>query len=160
MVSVQGKPTDAGCYRGVKKFGSCQTITQNGESLSMEVPTESTDCLARQRAAYLKDPVPSAESRRADWHYTACSRKTKPRSCRPSMRTLACGQRPKRDCSNCFQCGKELRSAMSHVGKWMRPQKRTVDWLVFTGARNRAIPQPLGVVGVIVLWNFPIQLSF
>ena len=32
----------------------------------MEVPTEFIDCLARQRAAYLKDPVPSAKSRRAD----------------------------------------------------------------------------------------------
>ena len=32
----------------------------------MEIPTEFIDCLARQRAAYLKDPVPSAKSRRAD----------------------------------------------------------------------------------------------
>ena len=50
--------------------------------------------------------------------------------------------------------------AISHVGKWMRPQKRSVDWLIFPGAKNRVIPQPLGVVGVIVPWNFPIQLSF
>ncbi|WP_456763168.1 aldehyde dehydrogenase family protein [Bradyrhizobium sp. USDA 4011] len=27
-------------------------------------------------------------------------------------------------------------------------------------ARNRVIPQPLGVVGVIVPWNFPLNLSF
>ena len=31
--------------------------------------------------------------------------------------------------------------------------------LTFPGARNRVIPQPLGVVGVIVPWNFPLQLS-
>jgi coniferyl-aldehyde dehydrogenase len=30
----------------------------------------------------------------------------------------------------------------------------------FLGARNRVIPQPLGVVGVIVPWNFPLNLSF
>ena len=42
----------------------------------------------------------------------------------------------------------------------MRPQRRAVDLLIFPGARNRAVPQPLGVVGVIVPWNFPINLTF
>ena len=42
----------------------------------------------------------------------------------------------------------------------MRPQRRSVDRLIFPGATNRAIAQPLGVVGVLVPWNFPIQLSF
>ena len=32
----------------------------------MEIPAEFIDCLARQRAAYLKDPAPGAGSRRAD----------------------------------------------------------------------------------------------
>ena len=41
-------------------------IAQNGEIQPMEAPAEFIDCLARQRAAYFKDPVPSAESRRAD----------------------------------------------------------------------------------------------
>jgi coniferyl-aldehyde dehydrogenase len=42
----------------------------------------------------------------------------------------------------------------------MRPQRRAVDLLLFPGARNRVLPQPLGVVGVIVPWNFPINLMF
>ena len=42
----------------------------------------------------------------------------------------------------------------------MRPQRRGVDLLLFPGARNRVVPQPLGVVGVIVPWNFPINLTF
>lgn len=41
----------------------------------------------------------------------------------------------------------------------MRPQRRSVDLRNFFGARNRVIPQPLGTVGVIVPWNFPINLS-
>ncbi|HSQ72522.1 MAG TPA: aldehyde dehydrogenase family protein, partial [Rubrivivax sp.] len=36
---------------------------------------------------------------------------------------------------------------------------RAVDLRAFFGASNRVIPQPLGVVGVIVPWNFPINLS-
>jgi coniferyl-aldehyde dehydrogenase len=42
----------------------------------------------------------------------------------------------------------------------MRPQRRHIDFMMFPGARNRVIPQPLGVVGVIVPWNFPLNLSF
>ena len=47
-----------------------------------------------------------------------------------------------------------------HLKAWMKPQKRHIDITSYPGARNRVIPQPLGVVGVIVPWNFPIQLSF
>jgi coniferyl-aldehyde dehydrogenase len=42
----------------------------------------------------------------------------------------------------------------------MKPQRRSADWISFPFARNRVIPQPLGVVGVIVPWNFPVNLSF
>ncbi len=47
-----------------------------------------------------------------------------------------------------------------HLRAWMRRQRRGVDLLLFPGARNRVIPQPLGVVGMIVPWNFPINLTF
>ena len=53
-----------------------------------------------------------------------------------------------------------LDHTLKHLKRWMRPQKRSVDWLNFFGAKNRVLPQPLGVVGVIVPWNFPINLSF
>ena len=50
--------------------------------------------------------------------------------------------------------------AVRRLKRWMRPQRRRVDLLTFAGARNRVAPQPLGVVGVIVPWNYPIMLSF
>jgi len=31
---------------------------------------------------------------------------------------------------------------------------------MFAGGKNRVIPQPLGVVGIIVPWNFPVNLTF
>jgi coniferyl-aldehyde dehydrogenase len=51
-------------------------------------------------------------------------------------------------------------NTLKHLKGWMKPQKRAIDMGLYPGARNRVIPQPLGVVGVIVPWNFPIQLSF
>lgn len=48
---------------------------------------------------------------------------------------------------------------VGRLKKWMKPQKRHVDQTFFPGGKNRVIPQPLGVVGIIVPWNFPINLS-
>jgi coniferyl-aldehyde dehydrogenase len=53
-----------------------------------------------------------------------------------------------------------IKHTLKHLRRWMRPQRRKVDFLRFPGARNRVLPQPLGVVGVIVPWNYPINLLF
>lgn len=50
--------------------------------------------------------------------------------------------------------------ALKHLKQWMKPQRRGADWVTFFGSQNRVLPQPLGVVGIIVPWNFPINLSF
>lgn len=55
---------------------------------------------------------------------------------------------------------KDIDHALKHLRRWMRVQPRGVDRLAFGLAANRVVPQPLGVVGVIVPWNFPINLSF
>ena len=52
------------------------------------------------------------------------------------------------------------RDAAKRVKSWMKPRRRRVDLFIFPGSSNRVMPQPLGVVGVIVPWNFPLFLSF
>jgi len=54
-----------------------------------------------------------------------------------------------------------LKDAKKHLRKWMRPEKRKVMFpLGIFGARARIEYQPLGVVGCISPWNFPVQLTF
>ena len=53
-----------------------------------------------------------------------------------------------------------IKDVVKHLKKWMKVQKRRVDFTMFPGGKNRVIPQPLGVTGMIVPWNFPINLSF
>ena len=54
-----------------------------------------------------------------------------------------------------------LEHARKHLRKWMRPEKRKVMFpLGLLGARGRIEYQPLGVVGCISPWNFPVQLTF
>jgi coniferyl-aldehyde dehydrogenase len=51
-----------------------------------------------------------------------------------------------------------VRHALRHGQRWMRPQRRFAD-LLFLPARTELRPQPLGVVGIIVPWNYPLYLA-
>jgi coniferyl-aldehyde dehydrogenase len=52
----------------------------------------------------------------------------------------------------------EIRHATKSLKSWMAPQ-RVATTLQFLPARNRLMPQPLGVVGIIAPWNYPLQLT-
>jgi coniferyl-aldehyde dehydrogenase len=52
----------------------------------------------------------------------------------------------------------EIRHAARHLKKWMALQ-RVSTALQFMPAKNRLMPQPLGVVGIIAPWNYPLQLT-
>jgi coniferyl-aldehyde dehydrogenase len=51
-----------------------------------------------------------------------------------------------------------IRHNRSHVGAWMKPQRKAAS-IWFRPGRARIIPQPLGVVGIIVPWNYPLFLA-
>ena len=54
-----------------------------------------------------------------------------------------------------------LESCKKQLRKWMRPEKRkTMFPLGLLGGRSRIEYQPLGVVGCISPWIFPVQLTF
>jgi coniferyl-aldehyde dehydrogenase len=50
-----------------------------------------------------------------------------------------------------------LRYTRKNLRKWMKPQKRKTSFW-FKPAKNRVLPQPKGVVGVIAPWNYPLFL--
>lgn len=52
----------------------------------------------------------------------------------------------------------EIKHAIGHLKRWMAPQ-RVATQLQFWPAKNRLLPQPLGVVGIIAPWNYPLQLT-
>lgn len=54
-----------------------------------------------------------------------------------------------------------LKHAVKHLRSWMRAERRKVMFpLGVLGSRGRVEYQPLGVVGCISPWNFPVNLTF
>jgi len=52
-----------------------------------------------------------------------------------------------------------IRHARRHLGRWMKPERRA-SAPEFLQLRNRVARQPLGVVGIMAPWNYPLYLCF
>jgi coniferyl-aldehyde dehydrogenase len=118
-------------------------------------------CLERQRAAYRADPYPDLEQRTS--HLAALYRFLEENEAAIIEAIEAdFGVRPATETRliELFPVRQGIRDTKRHLAKWMRSRRRSVDQLIFPGASNRVVPQPLGVVGVMVPWNFPVFLSF
>jgi coniferyl-aldehyde dehydrogenase len=117
--------------------------------------------LAAQRAAYRASPVPTEAQRRRDLQtLRRFVLEQREAICAAISRDYGHRSRHETELTECMPVLKEIDHALRHLRRWMRVQRRGVDRLAFGLASNRVVPQPLGVVGVIVPWNFPLNLSF
>lgn len=123
-------------------------------------PAQLDATLARQRAACLAQPIPTLAERRRDLlALQRFIRDHKQALCEAISADYGNRSHHETLLAEIFPAIDGIDHVLRHLKKWMRPQRRAVDWRAFPGARNRVIPQPLGVVGVIVPWNFPVNLS-
>jgi coniferyl-aldehyde dehydrogenase len=127
----------------------------------MDIPPEFEECLARQCAACRADPVPALARRVEDLKALARMLKQNQGALIEAI-NLDYGVRSSFETRflEIFPVLEGIRDTLSQLSKWMKPQHRGADQLLFPGARNHVIAQPLGVVGVIVPWNFPLNLAF
>ena len=122
------------------------------------VENEAQRVFVLQREAYLRHPYPSVAERRE--HLSKLERIL-------VDNVDAIADAVNRDFGN--RCAEEtklleiftsvdgIRDARRKLGRWMKPQRRHVSILFATG-KNRVIPQPKGVVGIVVPWNYPVFL--
>jgi hypothetical protein len=130
-------------------------------SRSIDIPTEFQSCFDTQRAAYLAAPEPSYDQRIADLKALAQLLKDNKDELVAAI-NADYGSRAEFETlfAEYFVVLETIADARKNLKKWMKPQRRHIDFTTYPLARNRVIPQPLGVVGVIVPWNFPLNLSF
>ncbi len=112
-----------------------------------------------QREAYLRDPYPSLQERKA--RLDAVERILLENT-DAIVEAIAqdfghrCAEESK--ILEIFPVIDGLRHTRRKLRKWMKPQRRPISWLFATGS-NRLIPQPKGVVGIVSPWNYPLFLT-
>ena len=117
--------------------------------------------LKLQRSAYFAHPYPSFAERKADLlQLKAFIRDNRDQIADAISADYGNRSRHETLFAEIFSVMDGVDHTIKHLKHWMKPQRRGVDLKNFFGARNRVIPQPLGIVGAIVPWNFPINLSF
>jgi coniferyl-aldehyde dehydrogenase len=115
--------------------------------------------LSVQRAAFLAGPPPSKTERRQQLKHLK-------RSLLSHKNGLAAAE--SRDfgghsldevmLAEIFPLIEGLNAAIKHVGRWMKASRRRVG-LPMLPSSARVIYQPLGVIGVVTPWNYPLLLS-
>ena len=114
---------------------------------------------ARLREAAVRDPHP-------DWHSRAALLDALERLLRENAQAIAnaisadFGNRSQHETQllELFPSFEAIRHARRHLKSWMRPERRAVS-MWFLPGRARVLHQPLGVVGIIVPWNYPLMLA-
>jgi len=128
---------------------------------SKGISTDLVDCLQKQRKAYFDTPVPDFRQRKKDL-LALKSMITENQDDILDAINQDYGNRSRHESlfAEIIPVTDGINDTLRHLKKWMKVQRRHVDPTLYFGARNRVIPQPLGVVGLIVPWNFPINLAF
>ncbi|MBN8726328.1 MAG: coniferyl aldehyde dehydrogenase [Xanthomonadales bacterium] len=115
--------------------------------------------LTAMRKAQVLDPLPA-------WEARAERLRALERLIREHRAEIAAaisadfGNRPaaETDLLEVFPSLSGIRHALRHGRRWMRPRRGFADaW--FLPARTELRPRPLGVIGIIVPWNYPLYLA-
>jgi NAD-dependent aldehyde dehydrogenases len=129
--------------------------------IHMPDPTiiELTPALSRMRTAHAADPMPSWDVR-AKRLRALEAMLLEQRAAFAAAISADFGQRPaeETDLLEIFPSLSAIRHALGHGRRWMKPRRRLAG-LLFLPARTELRPQPRGVVGIIVPWNYPLYLA-
>src|SRR4051812_43507903 len=114
----------------------------------------------RQRAAFLADPFPSLDERRGLLQALAGMVMAHRTQIEEAM-SADFGVHPTvaTDLIEVLGVAGRAAYAAERLEAWMAPEPREVDPALFGSGKAFVQPQPKGVVGIIVPWNFPFDLS-
>jgi coniferyl-aldehyde dehydrogenase len=134
-----------------------RTTTTGGDDAAI---AELLEIVERQRAAFLADPFPSLEERQGLLGALAAMLMSHRAEIQEALRSDF-GVHPELAADLIEVLGPAGRAvyAAEELGSWMAPEPRQADPALYGSGRAFVQPQPKGVIGCIVPWNFPFDLS-
>ncbi len=124
--------------------------------------TPSVDLIANlhsMRAAHAREPMPAWSTRAARLRaLEALVREHREAIATAINADFGCRPAEETSLLEVFPSLSAIRHALARGRRWMKPRRRLAG-LAFLPARIELRPQPLGVIGVIVPWNYPLYLA-
>ncbi len=129
----------------------------------MATPTPSDfplqSVLQKQRAAHRREPFPAwPERARRLRALRAMLMRNEDAICATIAQDFGCRPVEETRLLELFPSLQGIDHALGHGRRWMRPRRQFAGFW-FLPARTELVPQPVGVVGVIVPWNYPLYLA-
>ncbi|AJR07131.1 coniferyl aldehyde dehydrogenase [Photobacterium gaetbulicola] len=121
--------------------------------------TDMDRTLQTQQTAFRAAPMPSLDERK---HQLTALKHAIKRHRDPLCQALAedYGQRHHQDTlvADIVPCINNINYTLTRLKRWMKPSRRHAG-LMLSPAKVTVHHQPVGVVGIVVPWNFPVMLS-
>ncbi|GAN88340.1 MULTISPECIES: coniferyl aldehyde dehydrogenase [Komagataeibacter] len=127
--------------------------------MSDVTPADLNRMLDCQRTAFLHAGPPSLKQRRTDLRRLKAEI-LKRRSDIVRALKIDFGQRSERESAivELIPLVQSINYMIAHMGRWIKPERRHVS-AYFQCGRAWVIRQPVGVVGIIAPWNYPVSLA-
>lgn len=127
--------------------------------MSDVTPADLRRILDRQRAAFLHAGPPDLKQRRADLRLLKAEILKRRNEIVRALK-MDFGQRSERESAivELIPLVQSINYMIAHLGHWMKPERRHVS-AYFQCGRAWVVRQPVGIVGIIAPWNYPVSLA-